>query len=182
VAHGARFKDYRGCIEWLRDAGMIHICYCLNFPELPLRGNYDETKYKIYFFDTGLFVAMLDDEAQEDLRGNKNLDVYKGALYENIVGEALRKCGYDLYYYKREDSTLEQDFFVRTAKSLLPIEVKATRGTAKSLRTLIQSDKYPDIDCGIKLTAGNIGFSDGIYTFPYFCAFLLKEYLKRKFA
>ncbi len=31
-------------------------------------------------------------------------------MYENIVGEALVKSGYDLYYYKREDSTLEQDF------------------------------------------------------------------------
>lgn len=179
VAKGARFKDYRGCIEWLRDAGMINICYCLNFPELPLKGNYDDTKYKIYFFDTGLFVAMLDEEAQEDLRVNKNLGVYKGALYENIVGEALRKCGYDLYYYKREDSTLEEDFFVRTKQSLLPVEVKAKRGTAKSLRTLIGSERYSDINCGIKFTAGNIGYSDGVYTFPYFCAFLLKDYLKR---
>ena len=179
VAKGARFKDYRGCIEWLRDAGIIQICYCLNFPELPLKGNHDDTKYKIYFFDTGLFVAMLDDEAQEDLRANKNLGVYKGALYENIVGEALSKCGYGLYYYKREDSTLEEDFFVRTQQSLMPVEVKAKRGTAKSLRTLIESDKYPDIRYGLKFTAGNVGFSDNIYTFPYFCTFLLKTYLKR---
>ena len=179
VAKGARFKDYRGCIEWLKDAGIIYICYCLNFPELPLRGNYDDTKYKIYFFDAGLFVAMLDEEAQEDLRANKNLNVYKGALYENIVGEALVKGGYDLYYYKREDSTLEEDFFVRTQRDLLPVEVKATRGTAKSLRTLIQSDKYPDIRRGIKFTAGNIGYSDSIFTFPYFCGFLLKEYIKQ---
>ena len=179
VATGARFKDYRGCIEWLRDAGIIQICYCLNFPELPLKGNHDDTKYKIYFFDTGLFVAMLDDEAQEDLRANKNLGVYKGALYENIVGEALSKCGYGLYYYKREDSTLEEDFFVRTQQSLMPVEVKAKRGTAKSLRTLIESDKYPDIRYGLKFTAGNVGFSDNIYTFPYFCTFLLKTYLKR---
>ena len=28
-----------------------------------------------------------------------------------------------------------------------------------------------------KLTGGNIGFSDNIYTFPYFCTFLLKRYL-----
>lgn len=179
VAKGARFKDYRGCIEWLRDAGIIQICYCLNFPELPLKGNHDDTKYKIYFFDTGLFVAMLDDEAQEDLRANKNLGVYKGALYENIVGEALSKCGYGLYYYKREDSTLEEDFFVRTQQSLMPVEVKAKRGTAKSLRMLIESDKYPDIRYGLKFTAGNVGFSDNIYTFPYFCTFLLKTYLKR---
>ena len=178
VASGARFKDYRGCIEWINDSGVINICYCLNYPELPLKGNYDDTKYKIYFADSGLLVAMLDEEAQEDLRTNKNLNVYKGALYENIVGEALVKSGYELYYYKREDSTLEQEFFVRTASELIPIEVKAKGGRAKSLRTLISSDKYPDIHSGIKFTGGNIGYSDGIHTFPYFCAFLLKEYLK----
>ena len=120
---------------------------------------------------------MLDEEAQEDLRTNKNLGVYKGALYENVVGEALVKAGYKLYYYKRDDSTLEQDFFVRTANALIPVEVKATNGTAKSLRTLISSDKYEDIHCGIKFIAGNIGYSDNIYTFPYFCSFLLKRYL-----
>lgn len=178
VASGARFKDYRGCIEWLKDAGIVNICYCMNFPELPLKGNYDDTKYKLYFFDTGLFVAMLDEEAQEDLRANRNLGVYKGALYENIVGEALTKCGYGLYYFKKEDSTLEEDFFVRTQENLIPVEVKATRGTAKSLRTLIQSNAYPDIQWGIKLTAGNVGYSDRIYTFPYFCSFLIKDYLK----
>lgn len=178
VAKGARFKDYRGCIEWMKDAGIVNICYCMNSPELPLKGNYNEEKYKLYFFDSGLFVAMLDNEAQDDLRANKNLGVYKGALYENIVGEALTKCGYGLYYYKKDDSTLEEDFFVRTHNTLVPVEVKATRGTAKSLRTLIGSDAYPDIEWGIKLTAGNIGFSDNIYTFPYFCSFLLKDYLK----
>ena len=53
----------------------MHICYCMNFPGLPLKWNYDDSKYKLYFFDTGLFVAMLDEEAQDDLRANKNLGV-----------------------------------------------------------------------------------------------------------
>ena len=180
VASGARFKDYRGCIEWLNDAGITNICYCLNFPELPLKGNFDESKYKIYFADSGLLVAMLDDEAQEDLRTNKNLGVYKGALYENIAGEALSKSGYGLYYYKRDDSTLEEDFFVRTASELIPVEVKSNGGRSKSLRTLINSDKYKDIHYGIKLTGGNIGYADNIFTFPYFCTFLLKQYLRQK--
>ena len=180
VASGARFKDYRGCIEWMNEAGIVNICHCMNYPELPLKGNYDETKYKIYFADSGLLVAMLDEEAQDDLRSNKNLDVYKGALYENIVGEALAKSGYGLYYYKREDSTLEEDFFVRTASQLIPVEVKAKGGRSKSLRTLLESGKYPDITYGIKLTGGNIGYSDGIYTFPYFCTFLLRQYLNQK--
>lgn len=178
VSSGARFKDYRGCIEWLEDAGIINVCHCMKYPELPLKGNFDETKYKIYFADSGLLVAMLDEEAQDDLRANRNLDVYKGALYENIVGEALSKSGYGLYYYKRENSTLEEDFFVRTAQDLIPIEVKSTNGRSKSLRTLICDEKYEDIHYGIKLTGGNIGYDGRIYTFPYFCAFLLRRYLK----
>ncbi|MGN1159657.1 MAG: ATP-binding protein [Lachnospiraceae bacterium] len=178
VSSGARFKDYRGCIEWLYDAGMVNICYGLYFPELPLKGNYDDTKFKLYFADTGLLVAMLDEEAQEDLRVNKNLGVYKGALFENIVAEAMVKSGYSLYYYKREDSTLEEDFFVRTSNDLIPVEVKSTNGRSKSLRTLISSDRYADIHYGIKFISGNIGYHDHIYTFPYFCTFLLKQYLK----
>lgn len=178
VASGARFKDYWGCIEWLKDAGIVNICYCMNFPELPLKGNYDASKYKLYFFDTGLLVANLDDDSQEDLRVNENLGVYKGALYENIISESLHKQGYELYYYKKEDSTLEEDFFVRAKDFLIPVEVKATNGTAKSLRTLLKSEHYPDITYGIKFIMGNIGFTNNIFTFPYFCSFLLKRYLK----
>ena len=103
--------------------------------------------------------------------------VYKGALYENVVGEALVKSGYRLYYYKRDDSSLEQDFFVRTANALIPVEVKAQNGMAKSIRTLISGKKYADIHCGIKFTGSNMGYGEQIYTFPYFCAFLLKRYL-----
>lgn len=178
VEKNARFKDYRGCIEWLEDAGMVQLCYCLNSAELPLKGNIDIDKFKIYFCDTGLFVALLDDEAQEDLRANKNMSVYKGALYESIVGEALVKAGYQLYYYRREDSTLEQDFFVRTANHLIPIEVKAKNNKSKTLSQLIKSVKYSDISYGIKFCAGNIGFENSIYTFPYYCTFLLKRFLK----
>lgn len=178
VASGARFRDYRGCAEWLADAGIVNVCYCLDFPELPLKGNYDLEKFKLYFADTGLLVSLLDEEAGDDLRANRNLGVYKGALYENVVGEALTKSGYYLYYYKREDSTLEEDFFIRSAESLIPVEVKAKNGNSKSLRTLVDSDKYTDIKYGFKLSYNNIGYSNKIFTFPYFCAFLLKRFMK----
>lgn len=178
VKSGARFKDYRGCAEWLCDAGIINACYCLEFPELPLNGNYDVDKFKLYFADTGLLVSLLDEEAGEDLRANRNMGVYKGALYENIVAEALTKSGYPLYYYKREDSTLEEDFFIRSKDSLIPVEVKARSGRSKSLRTLIDSEKYADVRYGFKLSHNNIGYSDQIFTFPYFCTFLMKRFMK----
>lgn len=177
IAKGARFHDYGGCVDWLQDAGIVKKCYCLNFPELPLKGNYDDMKFKLYMADTGLLIAMLDDESQDDLRVNKNLGVYKGAIYESIVGEALYKNGYSLFYYKREDGTLEQDFFIRDKNNLIPVEVKARDGRTQSMKSLINNDKYSDIGWGIKLSLNNIGFDSNVYTFPYFCTFLLREWL-----
>ncbi len=177
LAKNARSREYTGCIEWLEDAGVVVSCKCLLFPELPLKGNVDESKYKLYYPDTGLLVASLDEEAQVDLRANKNLGVYKGALYENFIAEAFVKQGLGLYYYKKENATLEEDFFVRTADALLPVEVKSNSNNAKSLATLIKSETYPDIHCGIKLADANIGCANQIYTFPYFCAFMLKRFL-----
>ena len=180
VAKGARFHDYGGCIDWLQDAGIVKKCYCLNFPELPLKGNYDDSKFKLYLADTGLLIAMLDDEAQDDLRSNKNLGVYKGAIHESIVAEALYKSGYNLFYYKREDGTLEEDFFIRDKDNLIPVEVKARSGRAQSMKSLIKSERYHDIAWGIKLSFNNIGFADNMYTFPYYCSFLLRDWLSKR--
>lgn len=179
LGKNARSREYTGCIEWLIDAGVITECNCLQYPELPLKGNIEESKYKLYYPDTGLLVSALDEEAQEDLRVNKNLGVYKGALYENFVAEAFIKQGLGLFYYKKENSTLEEDFFVRTQNDLIPVEVKSNSDQSKSLSTLIKNENYSDITYGIKLGDFNVGHANDIYTFPYFCAFKMKEYLKK---
>ena len=175
----ARSREYTGCIEWLIDAGVVTECKCLNYPELPLKGNVDNSKYKLYYPDTGLLISTLDEEAQEDLRVNKNLGVYKGALYENFVAEAFVKQGLGLFYYKKDNSTLEEDFFVRSKNELIPVEVKSNNDSSKSLNALIKNDRYADIKHGIKLGDFNVGVANNIYTFPYFCAFMLKAYLQK---
>lgn len=177
VAPSARSREYSGCIDWLMDSGTISICYCMAFPELPIKGNVDYSKFKIYYSDTGLLVSQLDEEAQTDIRKNRNLGTYKGALYENFVAEAFVKQDLPVVYYKKDESTLEEDFFVRTTDELLPVEVKANGNNSKSMRTLIESKHYPDIRKGIKLSDSNIGYNNNILTFPYFCAFLLKRFL-----
>ncbi len=149
-------------------------------PELPLKGNYNPENFKIYFGDTGLLIGSLDEEAQEDLRNNKNFNAYKGAIYENVVGEILLKQGFPLYFYRNEKSTVEMDFFVRDKDSLIPIEVKATDGATASLNNLIDKEKYSDIKYGIKLGYKNIGFNGKFYTFPYFLAIFIKRFLREK--
>ncbi len=180
VAHGARNRDYVGTVDWLDNAGIVNICYCMEQPSLPLGGNYDPNNYKLYFSDTGLLVGSLDEEVQEDLRYNKNFNTYKGALYENVIADMLVKQGYKLYFYRNSKGTLEMDFFVRDVDSLVPVEVKAGNNSTPSLNKLIEKDEFADVKYGIKLDRSNIGFNGKFYTFPYFMAFMLKKWLKER--
>jgi predicted AAA+ superfamily ATPase len=178
IEKNARSREYTGCVDWLISTGIINICYCLSNLELPLKGNVDYSKFKIYYADTGLLISTLDEDAQIDLRSNKNLGIYKGALYENFVGEAFVKQGLDLYYYKKENSTLEEDFIIRNQNNLIPVEVKSNNNQSKSLSSLVNNDKYSDIKFGIKLGDCNIGYNSNIYTFPYFCVLFLKKFVR----
>lgn len=180
IERGARNREYVGTIDWLKNAGIINICYGLSELSLPLKGNYNPDVYRLYFGDTGLLIGSLDTEAQNDLRFNKNFNTYKGAIYENVVADMLVKAGYDLFFYKNERGTIEMDFFIRDTKTLIPLEVKAIDGATKSLNSLISNNKKSDIKYGIKLGYKNIGFNDKFYTFPYFLVFLLRRFLRDK--
>ena len=87
VENGARSREYVGTVEWLDNADIINISYCMEQPELPLGGNYNPDNNRLYFADTGILIGSLDEEAQDDLRKNENFNTYKGAIYENVVGE-----------------------------------------------------------------------------------------------
>ena len=180
IEQNARNRDYIGVIDWLDNAGIVNVCYCMENVELPLKGNYNPDNYRLYFRDTGLLIGSLDEEVQEDLRNNKNFNTYKGAIYENVVGEMLAKSGYLLYFYKNDKGTVEMDFFVRDSNSLIPVEVKANDNSTISLNNLINSNSYKDIKYGIKLCNKNIGFNGKFYTFPYFLTFLIRRFLKEK--
>lgn len=92
----------------------------------------------------------------------------------------LVKQGYDLFYYRSDKPSLEMDFFVRDADSLIPVEVKATDGATASLNNLLKENKYKDIKYGIKLGYKNIGFNGKFYTFPYFLTFLLRRFISAR--
>ena len=180
ITDGARNREYVGVIEWLANAGIVNVCYAMEQPNLPLKGNFNPDNYRLYFADTGLLIGSLDEEVQDDLRNNENMNTYKGALYENIVGDMLVKEGYDLYFYKNDSKKVEMDFMIRDSNSLIPIEVKASDNATISLNNLINSTSYKDIKYGIKLCNKNIGFNGKFYTFPYFMTFLIKRFLKEK--
>lgn len=178
VKHNARFRDYFSTMEWLKDSGLINISYLLNNVEFPFLANYDSSQFKIYHHDTSLLIASLDKETQDDLRIRKNLNTYKGAIYENIVAESLKKQEYDLFYWKNPKSTIEIDFIVRDIDYIVPLEIKANNKKATSLINFLELFKNKNVKYGIKFANNNIGFKNNIYTFPYFCIFMLRDFLK----
>ena len=178
VAKGAKSRDFVGCDEWLKDAGIINIAYNLHDLSLPLKGNEIENDKRIYYAENSLLVASLDEESKENLRINDNFEIYNGALTESITSEALVKSGCkELYFYKNTDSTIELDFVVRAKNYAIPIEVKTGRGRSKSLNKMLDTGMFK---YGIKLANQNIGFANGKFTFPYSLAFKLKQFLSDK--
>ena len=138
-----------------------------------IKNNYEPDKCKIYFADTGLLMGQLGSQIQNALLSGKDIGRFKGGLFENIIGEALVKAGFELVYFKRDKTPLEEDFFVECSNQIVPVEVKANTEQSKSLRTLIDSDKYPEIIWGIKFAKANVGFANNILTLPHWTAFLL---------
>lgn len=175
LGHGARAFQYEGCAQWLADAGVVNIGYCLNSLSLPLKGNENPNNYRVYFADTSLLIASMDEESRKDLLVSKNLGVYKGALYENFAAEALMKQGYDLFFFRSEDSRTELDFLIRIKDNIVPIEIKANKGSARSLNTVIDDKKIDEIKYGIKFSNNNIGVSNKVLTLPFFTLFMLKK-------
>ena len=175
LSHGARSRYYEGCQERLKEAGIINIAYNLSSLNKPLVGYEDYSNYRIYYFDTSLLVANLDEGAKFNFLSNKNFNIYNGAVYEDVICESLVKQGIEVYFNRSSDSTVELDFVIEHKDFIVPIEVKKEKGRTKSLKSLIENKT---IKYGIKFSKNNIGFDGNILTFPYFVSFMLKQFLE----
>ena len=173
VKKGATSSRYLGSLQWIEDAGIISCCYNLSLPELPLDGNAIEDVFKIYMKDTGLFIAMLEDGTQFEVLQGK-LYGYKGAIYENLAADFFGKMGRRLYYYHK-DSGLEVDFVMRWRGLCTLVEVKATTGNAKSIKTILNHPEKYHVEQALKLGDYNIGRNGRILTVPLYMGFLLDE-------
>ena len=179
----ARARDYQTSVDWLLSSLMFCKSESLQYLELPLKGNTDPSKFKLYYSDTSLLISSFDEESMRRFRVNRDFSINdfsinKGALVENIVAEALFKQNLNLYYFKKENSTLNVDFLLRTQNELVPVDVKVVNKNSKVLSTLVGlNSSYPDIKRAIKIGSSNIAIKDNIHYIPLFCTFLIKDYL-----
>ena len=90
------------------------------------------------------------------------------------MADIFGKMGRKLYYYHK-NSGIELDFIIRLQGNCVPIECKATKGNAKSLRTRLSHPEKYHVIHAIKFGDYNIGKKDNILTLPAYMAFLLTE-------
>ena len=173
VKKGSTAARFAGSLQWVEDAGITVRCRNLSITELPLDGNAIEDQFKVYMADTGLFTSMLEDGTQFDILSG-NLLAYKGAVFENLIADILSKMGRALYYFKK-DSGLELDFVIRYKGACTPLEVKASDGNAKSLKTVLRHPEKYHVEQAIKLADLNVGRAGTVLTLPLYMAFLLTE-------
>ena len=146
-------RRYGDALGWLVMAGMSYTCTNLRSVDPPLSLNMKPTMFKIYMCDTGLLMTLMKDPNPGAI---VNLDPFSnnGSIMENAVAAALVKKGYPLYYYAKENSTLEIDFVIQNGPVQL-IEVKSGRNKrSKSLNTLL-AEKHRNRE-GLKICDGKV--------------------------
>ena len=169
VEGGGTSRKYIDSLSWLKNANLIYICYNLCNPVLPLKFNKKENEFKAYIHDTGLLLAMYGFATKRALLNNTLIGFAKGGIYENFIAEALIKKGYDIYYYKPDD-TLELEFVIEKEDGIMPIEVKAGNSATKSLNKFVE--KF-EPKMALKFTSGNIGVVDKKITLPHYMVMFL---------
>ena len=174
ISKNAKGREYKSSIEWLENYGLISRCYNLTLPEIPFEFFKVEETFKIYLNDSGLYLAMLEDNIP-DLIINSKLKIAKGAIYENVVAETFSKLDRKLFYY-RKSSGLEVDFITEYNSKAVLVEVKTRNGHAKAAKEILENKEKYNINTLIKLTANNVSRSQNVLNYPYYLtSFLFKK-------
>ncbi|MBO4229764.1 MAG: ATP-binding protein [Clostridia bacterium] len=170
VEKRANARKYGDSITWLKDSNLVHVCYNVYEPYLPLAANSKNDEYKLYINDSGLLLAKYGMQTKlavltKNIHGNA-----KGGIYENVISEMLIKRGYNLNYYKTQNSSMEIEFVIEKDGGVVPVEVKAGNSSTASLNTFIDTF-HPSV--AYKLIDGNVGVSDNKVTLPHYMAMFM---------
>lgn len=158
-------RKYGDSITWLKDSNLVHVCYNVHEPYLPLMANAKNDEFKLYVNDSGLLMARYGMQTKLALLTKKLQGNAKGGIYENVISELLIKRGYSLYYYKTQNSLMEIEFVIEKDGGVVPVEVKAGNTATVSLNNYLASFR-PEL--AYKLIDGNIGSVDGKTTLPHY--------------
>lgn len=135
---------FTNTLNKLEESKMVIPVYRCNDPSGGFALTKDESKFKLYFNDIGLFVSLIYTSNKNDTR-----DIYQkivldklslnlGMLFENYAAQALAASGFEPYYYSwtsienNKYKNYEIDFIITTNGKTNPIEIKSKKVSSLS--------------------------------------------------
>lgn len=164
VEEGAKTRDMSSPIDWLTTAQVVMKAYQLKEKvTVPLVED-EESLFRLYLSDMGLFTYQSGLGAKEFVgRGDNALS---GIYYENYLAVELAARRLKLFYWKgKRDSELE--FIVDAGGKAIPFDTKKKKGSLNSLSEYRNHNKK---ELAVKVSANQYGFDRDqmLLTLPYY--------------
>lgn len=172
VERGGKAAKYYSSVDWLTRADMAATSTNVTSVSYDLTDYEIEGNFRLYCTDVSLLLAMRDFALKQAIVEGTLTGNTKGGLYESFVADALVKSGHALHFYRNESTKREIDFVIQDGGRVVPVEVKAGRAAANSLRSVMRGNA--DIGLAYKVADANVGVSDdGVVTVPHYMAMYL---------
>lgn len=176
IRKNLRYDRIADSFIWLWKAGVALGVFNTTEPTVPLLLNEKSSLFKMFMSDVGLLTTVYGKACKLRIV-NKEKDINKGAVYENVVAQELYAHGYHLYYYNSKKKG-ELDFVIEHAGKVLPIEVKSGKDYEKhsALDNVMSVEEY-GIDEAYVFTNDNIKTKGKVTYLPIYMVMFLKDEL-----
>ena len=174
IDENGRHNRYENSFQWLAEAGVALPCYNVTEPQPPIQINAKHNLFKLFMGDTGLLCAACMANIQFDiLQGN--VEVNLGSLLENVMAQAVKANGFNLYYYDSKKLG-ELDFVIQNGMDIDLLEIKSgndfKKHNAIDNAKNISNWKFGKIYVFCK---GNIEFENEIIYLPWYMIMFYKN-------
>lgn len=172
VERGGKAAKYFSSVDWLTRADMAATSTNVTSISYDLTDYEIEGNFRLYCTDVSLLLAMRDFALKQAIVEGTLTGNTKSGLYESFVADALVKSGHALHFYRNEGTKREVDFVIQDGGRVVPVEVKAGRAAANSLRSVMRGNSC--IELAYKVADANVGVGeDGVVTVPHYMAMYL---------
>ena len=174
IRKNLRYDRIADSFTWLWKAGVALGVFNTTEPTVPLMLNEKSSLFKMFLSDVGLLTTVYGKACKLRIV-NKEKDINKGAVYENVIAQELYAHGYPLYYYNSKKKG-ELDFVIEHAGKVLPIEVKSGKDYEKhsALDNVMNVEEY-GIDEAYVFTNDNITTKGNVTYLPVYMIMFLKD-------
>jgi len=173
---GARAREYKDAINWLKDAGLVYKISRISKPNFPISSYVDPSSFKIYMADVGLLRVKSRLPASVFLESSRLFTEFKGAMSENFVLNELISSSGEQPFYWTSDAAAEIEFIIQSDTKIVPVEVKSgTNVQSKSLK--VYRNRYkPEVE--IRISQKNVGKENNMISLPLFMSSEIHRLLK----